>query len=172
MTEPIQDCAGAFDRAFVARAPNLTCRPQRRDDAEFLTDLFVACSPMAGMLPDPLLRHQALIQRVAHDTAHPEAMQRIAELEGRPIGRFMIAWRSAESHGVDLAVMPEARATGAGLYFLRAWIEVADAVRVPAVLEVAIENPALRIYRRLGFEVAEGQQTGPVVTMRRPVRRR
>lgn len=172
MDEAMQDCASAFDRAFTARASGLACRPQRPSDAEFLTELFVACSPMAGMLPDPLLRHQALLQRHAHDSAHPGAMQRIAEQNGRPIGRFMIAWRSGESHGVDLAVMPGDRATGAGLHFLRAWIDVADAIAVPAVLEVAIDNPAQRIYRRLGFVAVEPQNAAMVISMRRPLRQR
>lgn len=95
-------------------------------------------------------------------------MQRIAERDGRPIGRFMIDWRTDESHGVDLAVMPGDRATGAGLHFLRAWIDVADAMAVPAVLQVAVDNPAQRIYRRLGFVAVDAQSSPLVIAMRRP----
>lgn len=73
------------------------------------------------------------------------------------------------SYGIDIAVLPEARATGAGLHMLRAWLEVTDSVGRPCRIDVVRDNPAARIYARLGFALAasdDGQS--PMAEMVRP----
>lgn len=167
----MSDPEASFDAAFAVRAPRLGCRPEEASDAAFLTGLAVACSPLAGMLPEPMLIQQAGFQHTAHNAAHPHAMHRIATLDGRPVGRMMIDWGEAGSHAVDLAVLPEFRTTGAGLHFLRAWVAVADKLGQPARLEVRADNPAARIYLKLGFQpLPDPDGWSPVVTMLRPAR--
>ena len=99
-------------------------------------------------------------------------MRSVATLGGVAIGRFMIDWRADEAHGVDLAVLPQYRATGVGLAYLRAWLDVADRRGTRSRLEVTVGNPAARIYARLGF-VATGEEAYgvPSITMLRPVPR-
>lgn len=165
------DSDAEFDRAFRSRAPALDCRPQNASDAIFLTDLFIACSPLAAVLPEPMLIQQAGFQRAAHDAAHPCAMRRIATFGDVPVGRIMIDWGSVEVYGVDLAVLPEFRSIGAGLHLLRSWIEVIDLLARPARLEVRADNSAAKIYSHLGFVPATGEDaTSPFVTMLRPAR--
>ncbi|WP_343519268.1 GNAT family N-acetyltransferase [Sphingomonas sp.] len=160
-----------FDEAFAARAPRLDCRPETPVDSAFLTGLAIACSPLAGTLPEPMLVQQAEFQHAAHNAAHPRAMQRIVTCGGQPIGRIMVAWEASESHGVDIAVLPEARATAAGLHLLRAWLDVVDQLGLSARLEVRADNPAGRIYGRLGFvPVPDPAGWSPIVTMLRAAR--
>lgn len=159
----------SFDAAFAARAPWLGCRPEDAADAAFLIGLAMACSPLAGVIPDPMLLQQAEFQHAAHDGAHPRAMHRIAMFDGAPVGRIMIDWDTAESHCVDIAVLPEHQGTGIGIALLRAWLDVADLRGQPARLEVRADNPAARIYLRLGFQpVPDPHGWSPVVTMLRP----
>jgi ribosomal protein S18 acetylase RimI-like enzyme len=163
------DLHASYDDAFTARAPRLRCRSEDAADAAFLIDLAMACSPLAGVIPDPMLLQQAELQHAAHDGAHPHAMHRIAMREGVPVGRIMIDWDAAESHCVDVAVLPEHQGKGIGLALLRAWLDVADLRGQPARLEVRADNPAARIYLRLGFQpVADLRGWSPVVTMLRP----
>ena len=167
MTDP----HASFDAAFAARAPGLGCRPERAADAGFLTDLFIACSPLRTMLPVPMLVQQAAFQHAAHRAEHPNAMWRVTMSGDRPIGRIVVDWSGRESYGVDIAALPDARATGVGLHMLRAWIDVVDRLGLPARLDVRADNPARNIYRRLGFAPAPDKGIwSPVATMLRPAR--
>lgn len=160
----------SYDAAFTRMAPGLTIRPEVEGDRAFLVHLFCACSPLAATLPRLLLERQAALQIDAHRASHPSGMRRIVEDLDGPIGRVVLDWAGADSvHGVDIAVLPDRRSSGAGLSLLRAWLEVADAVGRSTRLEVTHDNPARRLYRRLGFRAVDD---GPVVTMGRPARKR
>lgn len=166
----MMDPNNSFDTAFAAHGPRLACRPQDASDAAFLIELAIACSPVAGMVPQAMLLQQAEFQHAAHDGAHPLAMQRIAMLDGEPVGRIMIDWDTPESHCVDVAVLPGHQRKGVGLALLRAWLAVADRRGQPARLEVRADNPAAHLYQRLGFQpVPDPHGWSPVVTMRRTV---
>ena len=94
-------------------------------------------------------------------------MRRIVSLGSRPIGRIMIDWHLPDhSHGVDIAVLPGDRRSGAGLHLLRAWLNAADRWHMTCRLEVERSNPARHLYARLGFAPV-GSQAEPIVTMHR-----
>ena len=146
------EAAELFDNAVVRRCEALQIRPETPGDAEFLIQLFIACAPLAGVLPEPLLRQQALIQQSAHRAEFPTAMRRIFLFDDTPVARFVVDWDCAgSSHAIDLAVMPAAQRAGLGSSLLLAWTEVADTLGKPSTLEVLADNPARRIYDRLGF---------------------
>lgn len=167
----MSDCeavlSAAFDAAFAARVGDFACRPRTADDAAFLTACAIACSPMAGLLPDAMLAQQAALQRAAHDGEHPLAMHRIATRAGQPIGHIMIAWRATRTHLVDIAVLPDHRRMGAGGHLLAAWLAVADAHGLTATLEVQGDNPARHIYRRLEFVETDPDPYAAFFDMRR-----
>ena len=104
-------------------------------------------------------------------SAYPEAMRRIVSAGPRPIGRIVVDWtQEGVSHGVDIAVDPDHRASGAGLHMLRAWLGAADRLGTPCRLTVRADNPARRIYARLGFATAQAPADhDPLVVMSRPV---
>ncbi|URW74897.1 GNAT family N-acetyltransferase [Sphingomonas donggukensis] len=169
--DPVVDPDAAFDVAFRRRAPRLDCRAETPDDRAFLIAQWIACSPLADRLPDAILVQQAEWQLDAHAHAHPRAMRRIATLDDRPIGRIMIDWDGPESYGVDMAVLPEFRATGVGLNLLRAWLAVCDRRGQGAWTEALADNPVGRIHAHLGFVADPPDRYGsPVIALRRPVR--
>lgn len=164
----MRDPQSAFDRAFVRRAPALGLRVEHDDDADFLNQLFTACSPLAGMVPDAMLAQQAAIQRAAYASEFLHAMRRIVTSGDTPIGRAIICWRDADSHLVDIAVLPDQRHLRAGRHLLHAWLEIADSLGQPTSLEVRADNPAIAIYRALGFEaLTDTDPYAPMVAMRR-----
>ena len=159
--------AADFDLALARHAPGLPCRPRTPEDADFLIACTIACSPMAGMLPDAMVAQQAAFQRAAHDAAHPDATHRIVVRDGAPVGHILIAWNPAGTHLVDIALLPAHQRSGAGECLLRAWIEVADAHGLAATLEVRADNPARQLYARLGFVDTDPDPWAPVIDMNR-----
>jgi GNAT superfamily N-acetyltransferase len=160
--------ADAFDRAFAGYARAFHCRPRADADGAFLLDCAIACSTMVGLLPDAMLRQQAELQRAAHDGGFPDAMHRIVVRDGAPIGHARIAWNAADTHLVDIAVLPAHRGIGAARALLRAWLAVADAHGLTATLHVFTDNPARSIYARLGFLETRPDPYAAFVAMHRP----
>lgn len=75
----------------------------------------------------------------------------IIELEGKSIGRLFIDYWDKEIRIVDIALMPEYCNIGIGTYFFHQLFEEAKASRKPITIHVEHNNPAKRLYERLGF---------------------
>jgi GNAT superfamily N-acetyltransferase len=72
-----------------------------------------------------------------------------------PVGRLYVARWKDEFRIVDIALLPAYRGTGIGATILRDLLAEADAVGKPVRIHVERENPALRLYQRLGFVMIE-----------------
>ena len=81
----------------------------------------------------------------------PSAQFQIVELDGRPIGRLYVDRRENEIHVIDIALLPEKRNDGIGTALLRSILQEAAAAGRPVRIHVEQFNPALRLYKRLGF---------------------
>ncbi|HLW94778.1 MAG TPA: GNAT family N-acetyltransferase [Solirubrobacteraceae bacterium] len=99
----------------------------------------------------------------------------IAELAGSPIGAAWWRFFTDENHGygfieaaipeLSLAVTKGRRGCGVGGALLAALIERARQAELPALsLSVEVDNPALRLYERLGFTAVA--RVGNAWTMR------
>lgn len=119
-----------------------------------------------------MLSQQAAMQRASHNRNYPDAMHRIVERDGTPVGRIMLNWGGAEFvHGIDVAVLPQRRTGAVGLHMLTAWVRVADMLGKPCSLEVVADNPARRIYERLGFVITpDCGEDAIILTMVRPAK--
>ncbi len=84
---------------------------------------------------------------------HPEASFDLVLVDGKPAGRVTVDRSGRRLHVVDIAVLPEFRDRGIASELLGQLLEEARAARVPVVLEVEVQNRALRLYQRLGFMV-------------------
>jgi len=163
----------SFEAALRRRSPRLEARPEQAGDRHFILELTATCSPIASLLPQSVLEQQSAAKEASHRAQHPDAMRAIVSVDGAPAGRIVLDWtKNGNSHGVDIAVLPQFRSSGAGLHMLRAWLDLADSVGVLCTLEVASNNPAAQIYRRLGFRPeAAGSSSDPFLRMIRPPRR-
>lgn len=96
-------------------------------------------------------------QRAAYRSAYPAARDEIVEIDGEAVGRLLVDTTSVDVTVVDLALVPEARGRGVGSRLLAEVLEAARAESRRVTLYVLASSPALRLYRRLGFEVV-GEQ--------------
>jgi GNAT superfamily N-acetyltransferase len=75
--------------------------------------------------------------------------------QGRPAGRLYLRCTSREIRIIDIAVLPAFRNRGIGTSLLGDILARASKQGVPVTIHVERMNPALRLYGRLGFVVAE-----------------
>ena len=97
---------------------------------------------------ESFLRMQFETQRAAYAAARPNARFETIERRGRPIGRLVVDRREDEIHLVDIALLPGSRGRGIGGALIRRLCEQGGR---PVRLRVERTNPALGLYRRLGF---------------------
>jgi ribosomal protein S18 acetylase RimI-like enzyme len=143
----------------------VTLRPIRRpDDMAFLFALYASTrEEELALVPWPPEHKTAFLEQqfAAQDAHYREhfaaASFDIIELDAVAIGRLYVMRWADEIRIVDIALMPEQRGRGIGGALLRELQAQARAANVPLGIHVERMNPALRLYERLGFEVAADQ---------------
>jgi RimJ/RimL family protein N-acetyltransferase len=133
-------------------------RPERAEDRDFRYQLFCDSRQpeFALLLPPPVyqqvMAHQFNAQTVSYRNDFPRARFDIIELGGKPIGRIVVDRPGTMVYIVDQVVTPALRGRGIGTAIMRALMDEAQATGLPVRLKVAPgEEPALRLYLRLGF---------------------
>jgi ribosomal protein S18 acetylase RimI-like enzyme len=112
---------------------------------------------------------QQFAAQSAHYAAHyAQATTDVIVVDGEPAGRLMVMRSDEEVLIVDIALLPAHRARGIGTRVLREIIEEAGDAGAKLTIHVERMNPALRLYRRLGFEAVADD--GIYLTMQRPPR--
>jgi ribosomal protein S18 acetylase RimI-like enzyme len=101
-------------------------------------------------------------QQFAAQTAHyarhyPQMSADVILVDGEPAGRLLVARLDDEILIVDIALLPEHRGAGVGTALLHDVLAEADAAGKRVAIHVERFNPALRLYERLGFSIAEDQ---------------
>ncbi len=139
-------------------APPLSLRPAGPADAEFLYRVY-ASTRLEELAPtgwpreqiEAFLRMQFRAQDTHYRSYFPDAAFDVIVCAGEPAGRLTVDRRPAEIRVVDIALLPEFRGRGAGSALLRALLAEAAAAGVPVRIHVEANNPARRLYDRLGF---------------------
>jgi len=147
-------------------------RPLTPSDQDFLWEmLYQAIHVPAGMLPpDRAILHRPDLAKYAAGWGRPDDLGFVAaEITSRsPVGAAWLRRFSAGQPGfgfvdeatpeLSLAVLPGHRGQGVGTLLLGRLLEAAR-LHYPAVsLSVDKQNPALRLYRRFGFEEAAARR--------------
>jgi ribosomal protein S18 acetylase RimI-like enzyme len=86
---------------------------------------------------------------------YPRAQWLVIEREGTPVGRIYLERTSAEIRLMDVALLPAVRGQGVGSALMHALLAAGDQAGLPVSLHVEPFNPAMRLYRRLGFDDVE-----------------
>ena len=137
----------------------ITLRPATDEDYGFMRRLYGSTreEEMKQFPFDEAQKARFLDQQFAAQFEHygihyPTCERNIIEKDGQPIGRLWIdEWR-AEIRLVDIALMPEWRGAGIGSTLLNDVLARGRALRKPVTIHVEAYNPALRLYRLLGFQ--------------------
>ena len=104
---------------------------------------------------DAFLRAQFDAQDQWYREHYSRATFEVVTVDGEPAGRLYVHRGAEEIRIVDIAFLPEQRGTGVGTALLRDLLAEADAAGKRVTIHVERFNPALRLYERLGFRVAE-----------------
>lgn len=136
----------------------VSLRPAVDSDRDFLRGLFASTreQELAFLPPDAAIREffissQFDAQRAAYRHAFPRADNRIIEIETVAAGRLYVDRSPDALHVVDISLLPEYRNRGIGSALLQALAAEAAEAGATLSLNVAMANPAQRLYRRLGF---------------------
>jgi ribosomal protein S18 acetylase RimI-like enzyme len=145
-------------------ASRIELRPERPDDRPFLEALYastrereMALLPWTDEQKRAFLASQFEAQHTYYVDRFADARFLVIEEAGAPIGRIYIHRRSDEIDLVDIALLPERRGSGIGTSLVRGVMDEAVRADLPLRLHVEHDNPARRLYDRLGFRVLENQ---------------
>jgi ribosomal protein S18 acetylase RimI-like enzyme len=143
-------------------APDLGFRPIAPADEEFLYRVYastreeeLAPVPWDDEQKEAFLRMQFAAQHSHYQEHYADARFEIVLAGEQPIGRLYVDRREDELRIIDIALLPEHRGRGIGGRLMRPLLEEAAAGGLPVRIHVERENPAMRLYERLGF-----RQTG------------
>lgn len=107
--------------------------------------------PWDGEQKDGFLRMQFEAQASWYEKHYDGATFDVVLVDGEPAGRLYVHRGAQEIRIVDIALLPEFRSHGIGTRLLEPILAEATEREVPVVIHVERFNPALGLYRRLGF---------------------
>ena len=81
----------------------------------------------------------------------------VVERDAEPIGRVYVDRREAEIRLIDIALLPGHRGLGLGTKLLEELLIEAKISGLPVTIHVEKNNPAMKLYLRLGFTSIEEQ---------------
>lgn len=149
----------------------ISFRPIREEDHDFLRRLYASTrdeelaqvTDWSAEQKEAFLSQQFEAQHHHYQKYYPEASFDLILDDGEPIGRLYVSRWEREIRLVDVALAPEARGRGIGTSLLRDLL--AEGERTGKTVSIHVErfNPALRLYRRLGFR--EIEEKGPYFLM-------
>jgi GNAT superfamily N-acetyltransferase len=147
MCEEITDLGVTF-REVMPQDEDFLCRLYGSTREE---ELSVTGWPDAAK--EAFVRHQFQAQSAHYDLHYRSAGAdfRVILIHGVPQGRLYLFPGAKEIRVVDIALMPEARGKGVGTAILHQLLAKAAKDSLPVTIHVEKNNPAMRLYTRLGF---------------------
>jgi ribosomal protein S18 acetylase RimI-like enzyme len=149
---------------------NLSLRPERPEDDEFLIALYaetraaeLAVTGWSESQKQAFLTSQFQLQRTHYRRYYAGAQFDVIQDQGRTVGRLYVHRGAEEIRVMDIALIPEYRNRGLGGELMQRLIAEAAATSRRISLHVEEENPAHRLYTRLGFR--EVERNGPYALM-------
>lgn len=105
---------------------------------------------------EPELQRQFLIHQFDAQHRHyrqhyPNAEWLVIERGGAAVGRLYIEEWPDQIRLIDIALLPDSRGGGVGGAILSDLMDSARSAGKPLTIHVERNNPAMRLYRRLGF---------------------
>jgi ribosomal protein S18 acetylase RimI-like enzyme len=138
---------------------SVTRRPIGDQDMDFLLHLYASTREEELSVVDwtpeqkmAFLRQQFTAQHSHYQEHYAGAAFELLLVDGRPAGRLYVARWTKTLRIVDIALMPEFRGRGIGTALVTELFAEADASGRSVSIHVESNNPALRLYERLGFQ--------------------
>jgi GNAT superfamily N-acetyltransferase len=138
---------------------DIALRPVEFHDEAFLRRLYASTRDNEMALVDWSDEQKTAFLGMQFDAQHryyhehyPEARFDVIEYHDEPIGRLYVHYRLTEIRVIDIALLPEHCGRGLGTRLIGQILAQAARAGLPVTIHVEQFNPALRLYRRLGFK--------------------
>jgi ribosomal protein S18 acetylase RimI-like enzyme len=147
-----------------ARAAGLGLTFRRIMDADlpFLARVYastradeLAVTSMTDAQKAAFLDAQFQLQHAHYQKYYPQADWLLTARGGEDVGRLYIERWPSQHRIIDIAFLPQHRGKGSGEALLRDLMDEAAAAGKDVSIHVEKQNPAMRLYRRLGFVTEE-----------------
>jgi ribosomal protein S18 acetylase RimI-like enzyme len=147
-----------------ARAADAGLRFRRMTDVDlpFLARVYastrteeLAATPLTDAQKAEFLDAQFRAQHAHYQKYYPQADWLVTTHASEDIGRLYIERWPSQHRIIDIAFLPEHCGKGFGTALLRDLLDEAAAAAKAVSIHVEKFNPAMRLYRRLGFETEE-----------------
>jgi len=146
----------------AAAAVGLAFRPVTDDDLPFLSQLYgstradeLAPLPWTEAQKADFLAMQFSAQHDHYRRHYPDADFLVIARGGSPAGRLYVDRWAREHRIIDIALMPAHRGQGLGTALMGDLLAEAAAAGKCVTIHVEKNNPAMRLYGRLGFVAIE-----------------
>lgn len=156
------DAGFPFELPATLVAQGFSLRPETDADVPFAMRLYASTreGELAQVDWSPEQKSLFLAQQFTAQRHHYKTQMdcrfALIEQHGVPVGRLYLEPLQTQISMVDIALIPEARGTGVGRAIIEALIATAATSGRGVGIFVERFNPALRLYRRLGFtEISE-----------------
>jgi len=104
---------------------------------------------------ETFLRMQFTAQYQYYIENYPSAKFQVIVLDGQSIGRLYVDRRVDQIRIMDITLLPNYQRRGIGSSLLNSILEEGAHHHLPVTIHVERFNPALHLYERLGFHLAE-----------------
>jgi ribosomal protein S18 acetylase RimI-like enzyme len=148
----------AFTLPAALLAQGFALRPEIDADIPFLLRLYastreeeLASVPWSPEQKQAFLASQFQAQRHHYRTYFSDTAFDVIECRGEPAGRFYLLVRQTQLQIIDIALLPDWRRRGIGTAIHEALQAAGRGCGKGVGIMVEKFNPALRLYRRLGF---------------------
>ena len=138
--------------------PEITLRSITSDDTDFLYCVYastrdeeLAVTGWSEAQKEQFLRLQFRAQHDHYQKHFPDAKYDVILAGETPIGRLYVDRRVDEIRIIDIALLTEHRDAGIGGKLVRQLLDESAATGRPVRIHVKKDNPAKRLYHRLGF---------------------
>lgn len=165
-----QACPWQFIASACVAAPTLQLRPAQPADEPWQRQLFAnlrGLDPALLAACPPLLEQQWQLQQRAFMNDYPEAQTWLVLSANRAIGVVTLHRGASEWRLLEIGLEPDCRGQGIGQRLLQALVQFADTQGQTLALAVMRQNPALRLYQRLGFVALAESEADLQLQMRR-----
>ena len=153
----------------------ISLRPVTDRDFDFLAKVYAATRrqelSQTGWSQDEIdafLNIQFEVQRRFYKETFKNARFDIIEANGKPAGNFYVDRNTDEIRIIDIALLPGYRNKGIGSQLIRQLLAEATDKKLPVRVYVEQGNPAVSLYRRLGFKQIASQGIYRLLEKRMP----
>jgi GNAT superfamily N-acetyltransferase len=136
----------------------ISYRPSTEADLAFVALVYastrveeVAATGWSLEMQHQFLAHQADAQHRHYQRHYPDAEWLVIERDGKLVGRLYLEEWPSQIRLIDISLLPEGRGDGIGGAILADLQAMATAAAKALSIHVERNNPAMRLYLRLGF---------------------